>query len=153
MKGTTARDTRDTVSDSRVTMVQEHLLGVLLAKAEPRDTMHSSSSHPGKGTAHLAGGHDDSIGHAIAGVKSMSGEGDRREAISPASTVEAMDVDGVKAGNNSSALPSEGCAMGGQTFSPTATESGSDAPGPVQTVASMVDRVLKVMYLIYTNID
>lgn len=114
-------------------MVEEHLLGALLANSA---NLPPTRRRRPAGKTSLEGG----------GSCSPSGrpDGGGRESVSAAEGVDAMEVQGAQGGGPSAVSPGVG-AIGGKA--PVSTVTGSRGlPHAVQVLASMVNRVLQVKY-------
>lgn len=125
-------ETKETVWDSRVIMVEEHLLGALLASSANLPT---PKRRPKAGKTSRGGG----------GLCSPSGRADDCgcEPTSAAEGVDAMEVQGAQGGGPSAVSPGM-CPVGEKA--PASTVTGSRGlPHAVQVLASMVNRVLQVI--------
>lgn len=133
-------ETEETAWDSRVIMVEEHLLGALLANCAnlpPTPRRHSAGKTSlGRGGSCSPSGCD---GRA---------DGGGCEPISAAEGADAMEVQGAQ-GDDHSVLSPDTSAVGGKAPVSTVTRS-RELPHAVHVVASMVNRVLQVnTYLLY----
>lgn len=133
-ESTTSPETKETIWDSRVIMVEEHLLGALLA---------NSAATPSTPRRHPAG--KTPIGGRGSGSPRRGGgkvDGGGCEPTSAAEGMDAMEVQGARCGDASAVLPNT-CAVGEKA--PMSSVTGfRELPHAVQVVASMVNRVMQV---------